>query len=250
MKVIYSKEPKNWQDLEIKVASILAECGMAAQRNKEITTVRGKVTVDVLAIDPHSSPELIYLCECKHWSAAIPRSVVHSFRTVVQDFGAHLGILISRQGFQSGALDAAELANIKLLTWVEFQKLFINRWKEYRYNTLRPLFEDVFEYYDYFSAPIGNAISGNQERLAEWSALLKMYEAVADANPWNRTYSQSPWPPALPVTIEQHNEFGDVHTVTFEDYSSFYAHIEALGIEALVSFQKFVEKYRTGDVGK
>jgi len=246
--MIYKDEPEDWKDLEIKVNAILSECGMNSQRNADITTVRGEVNVDILAIDSASLPKIIYICECKHWNSPIPKTIIHAFRTVVQDYGAHVGIIISKNGFQSGAFDAATMANIELLNWFEFQELFLERWKENRYQMLKPLLEDVFEYYDYLSAPIGNAISGNSDRMEEWGSLLKKHGAIADANPYTRIGGMRPWPPSLPANIITFDDLENEISETFKDYHSLYDFIEKRGNQALSEFRQFVSKYRTGPV--
>jgi restriction system protein len=50
------------------------------------------------------------------------------FRTVVGDFGAHRGFIISSRGFQSGAYEAAANSNVDLVDWQTFQQLFVERW--------------------------------------------------------------------------------------------------------------------------
>ncbi len=92
----------------------------------------------------------------------MPKTVVHAFRTVVTDDGANIGFMISRSGFQKGAYEAAEKSNVHLVDWYEFQALFLERWKEGRYAGLRPLFEEHFDFYDFLSKPILNAISGDE----------------------------------------------------------------------------------------
>lgn len=170
--MIYANEPSSWQDLQQKVCDILAVCGCESAVEKTIATVRGDVSVDVYAADHAIKPSLTYICECKYWSTPVTKTIVHSFRTVVADSGVHLGYIISRSGFQSGAFAAAHNSNLKLVTWTEFQGIFLDRWKEARYEQLKPGLEDLFEFYDYFYAPIGNAINGKKdgrkERLAEF----------------------------------------------------------------------------------
>lgn len=86
--------------------------------------------MDVFAKDEKRVPASVCICECKHWNYKVPKSVVHSFRTVVTDFGANFGYLISKSGYQKGAFAAAENSNIKLFTWDEFLKSFEIRWLE------------------------------------------------------------------------------------------------------------------------
>lgn len=127
---INQSSPRDWQDLQKQVKKIFEECGLKAEIVKEIRTVRGSVKVDVYAIDSSNQPSITYLCECKYWKSSVPKSVVHAFRTVVGDYGANWGFIISSKGFQSGAFEAASKSNIQLLTWSQFQDLFVERWIE------------------------------------------------------------------------------------------------------------------------
>lgn len=247
--MIYSTEPNDWMDLQNKVASILRVCGCEANVELTIETVRGKVDVDVHAIDLSISPQLTYLCECKYWSTAIPKSVVHGFRTVVSDYGAHIGFLISRNGFQSGAYEAAQNSNIQLVNWQEFQRMFIDRWKEGRYTALKEIFEDLFEYYDYFSAPIGNAVSGNPERINEYNMLLKRFYPQASANPWNRIVDSKRFPPALPHKTVEIDVNGLETELIFSEYADLFDWYEQRTLLGLHEFRSFVHRYRTGPVG-
>lgn len=125
---INCSSPTDWRDLQDKVNQIFQECGFKSEIAREIKTVRGIVEVDIHAEDLSSQPVTIYLCECKNWQARVPQSVVHSFRTVVADYGANWGFIISSAGFQSGAYKAVDNTPIQLLTWEEFQELFVDRW--------------------------------------------------------------------------------------------------------------------------
>lgn len=126
MKFIES-EPTTWRELQDRVCALLNECGYNAQSPKTIETVRGKVEVDVFIESPDELVKKI-ICECKYWESAVPKEKVHAFRTVVADAGASLGLLISKCGFQSGAVEAAKYSNIVLLTWDEFVELLKNKW--------------------------------------------------------------------------------------------------------------------------
>lgn len=130
MAVINSSLPSSWRDLQQQVANILRECGLEVAVEKDVQTTRDTVNIDVYAEDPEQKPESICLCECKHWKSAVPKTVVHAFRTVVGDYGANWGFIISSAGFQSGAFEAAANTNVRLLNWEEFQALFVDRWME------------------------------------------------------------------------------------------------------------------------
>jgi restriction system protein len=126
---INNKEPKNWRELQLFVNEILDECGYLTQIEKTIQTLRGKVEIDVYA-EKDEGIKTIILCECKFWKNNIPQTVVHSLKSVVNDFGATNGFVISKVGFQSGAKEAVDKSNITLLTWSDFQELFLSKWLE------------------------------------------------------------------------------------------------------------------------
>lgn len=128
MDMITSSTPKDWRDLQNQVARILAECGFDVDVEKTLTTVRGDVEVDVYAEEDVKGRKYVILSECKHWKANIPKNVIHGFRTVMQDVGANSGYIIVTSDFQSGAFIAAELTNIELVTWEQFQEIFSESW--------------------------------------------------------------------------------------------------------------------------
>lgn len=126
--MITQNEPATWQDLQTSTAQILNECGIQAQTEVTLETVRGQVEIDVLATENVQGREHKVLVECKNWKAKVPQNVVHGFRTVVTDIGANVGYIVSKAGFQSGAYEAAANTNIKLMTWWEFQEAFEDQW--------------------------------------------------------------------------------------------------------------------------
>jgi hypothetical protein len=46
----------------------------------------------------------IILVECKFWAKSISQETIHAFRTVVADFGANLGFIVSKNGFQQAVM--------------------------------------------------------------------------------------------------------------------------------------------------
>lgn len=145
--MIESKVPETWIELQNEVNRIFVECRFESETPKIIETVRGKVEVDIVAVDTSLKPTTVYLCECKHWKSAIPQTVIHGFRTVVSDFGANWGFIISLNGYQSGSYEAIKNTNIKLLDWFEFQNIFEERWyKEYFQQQLSGIGEPLIEY--------------------------------------------------------------------------------------------------------
>jgi hypothetical protein len=129
-----------------------------------LALARGRVKVDVLADDPGAVLPTRYLCECKHWRTAVSKDVVHSFRTVVTDAGANLGLLISSGGFQSGAAEAAAFSNVRLMTWIEFQATFEKKWFErFMAPTLSAAGDALHEY----TEPINSRIFRKADALKE-----------------------------------------------------------------------------------
>lgn len=125
---IYSKEPKDWKELQDMTSKLLSEIGYKCEIEKNVKSIRNYVNIDVYAENITEEPNSIIICECKNWAKAIPQNIVHSFRTVAGDIGANYGFIISRKGFQKGAVEAIENTNIKLFTWIEFTNYFKNKW--------------------------------------------------------------------------------------------------------------------------
>ena len=139
--------PVTWIDLQNQVSRILAECGMDTITPKVIETVRGNAEVDVFAKDITVNPSLEIICECKYWKNPVPKTVIHSFRSVVSDYGANWGFIISSNGYQSGAYEAMKNTNIKLLDWLSFQGIFEDRWyNQYFKRQLRAIAEPLVDY--------------------------------------------------------------------------------------------------------
>jgi hypothetical protein len=125
------REPgTDWRDLQARVAGILSECGIDVEVGRRIVTTRATVEIDVYGTDRTATPPSIYLCECKRWRSAVPQGEVLAFSRVVADSEAHHGLFISAAGFQSGAYQTVQHTNIQLLSWREFQELFVERWCE------------------------------------------------------------------------------------------------------------------------
>lgn len=126
--MITERQPESWQQLQDWTCQLLNECGWKADTEVTITLPRGSVAVDVHAIEEVQGRDYLNLVECKHWASRVPKHVVHSFRTVVTESGANVGYIVSKEGFQSGAYEAAQSTNIRLLSWNEFQDVFEEQW--------------------------------------------------------------------------------------------------------------------------
>ena len=137
--------PSTWKELQDYVALLLNQSGYCATSPCSIDTVRGQVEVDVFVESPDELVKKI-VCECKYWNTPVPKEKVHAFRTVVQDSGASMGLLISKDGFQSGAIEAAKFSNVKLITWNEFTNLIANKWIMTNLKRIKQLSIPLSEY--------------------------------------------------------------------------------------------------------
>lgn len=173
---IFNKEPNDWRDLQEKVAIIFRDMNCDVAVEKDIETVRGIVNIDVYAEDRNKFPTTIYLCECKNWSNAVPQSVVHSFTTVVNNFGGNCGYIISKAGFQSGAYRASENTNISLLTWNEFLNLVEKRWLTCMSEKLDKIGKVLRDYSDLYSCKFYKKVKEkDSEVLKQFNELCQIY---------------------------------------------------------------------------
>jgi hypothetical protein len=123
-----ARQPKDWQGLQRDVALILGECGFSVEVEKTVQLARGQANIDVHAVESIGGRTHTIFCECKFWTSAIPQHVIHSFRTVVAEGGANVGYVITSSAFQRGAFSAAQLTNLRIVTWPEFQAEFESTW--------------------------------------------------------------------------------------------------------------------------
>ena len=140
---IFDRAPSNWTDLQEMVGQLFEETGCTVEIGKTVPNIRGAKEIDVYVRDESITPNAVYLCECKYWERSVPQEIVHAFRTVMADTGAHRGYIISKAGFQSGAYESAANTNIDLLTFAELQEVFDDRWRIAMGEKLAP-YTDIF----------------------------------------------------------------------------------------------------------
>lgn len=149
---ITNQFPNNWKELQDKVCKFLNEAGYPSESPKTIDTVRGKVEVDVFST---SETELIkqFICECKFWNTPIPKEKIHAFRTIVHDSGSMVGIFISKEGYQSGAYEAAYCSNVLLKDWNGFIELIEKQWITLQLYRIKKLAHPLSVYTDPLDVP-------------------------------------------------------------------------------------------------
>ena len=88
--------------------------GLNAVTDVTVKGVRTSHDLDVLVTSHYVGFDITWLVECKHWKTPVNKLHVLALREIVSDVGADRGILLSESGFQSGAIEAANLTNIQV----------------------------------------------------------------------------------------------------------------------------------------
>ncbi|WP_339192371.1 restriction endonuclease [Paenibacillus sp. FSL E2-0230] len=185
--MILTSKTVDWKDLQRKVAQIFTDINCNARIEESIELIRGEANIDVLVEDTNMSPKLVYLCECKYWDAHIPKHVIHAFRTVVSDSGAHCGYIISKKGFQSGAYDSAIKSNIFLFSWDEFVETYEDRWLNSMIKNLDAIGKPLRDYCN----PMSDFYISGLNRLDEDNK--KKFEKLCSQYFWFCPYSSKDW---------------------------------------------------------
>lgn len=153
----------DWKDLQNKVCLLFNQIGLKAETEKVIETPRGEVEVDVFAIDPNSVDKISYIVECKNWTSPINQSVIHSFTTVMNETGCNIGYIISKNGFQSGAIKYTKNTNIRLFTFDEIQSHYYQLWMM---NYFAPQIEKINERCNYYCEPFNSHRDSKIDKLS------------------------------------------------------------------------------------
>jgi hypothetical protein len=103
-----------WKEYQEEAAAFFRSLGLDAQTDVTVQGVRTSHDVDVLVKSHHVGFDVTWLIECKHWKSRISKLHVLALREIVADVGADRGILLSEAGFQSGAIEAATLTNVRV----------------------------------------------------------------------------------------------------------------------------------------
>lgn len=114
-----SEEPKDWKDLQVKVAELYRSLGCKTDVNLPVKGIRTKHKTDVLAIFEFGGIEYRIIIECKYWNTNVNKAQVGTLLGILADIGAEKGIIVSKKGFQSGAYLLASYTNMDLFTFRE-----------------------------------------------------------------------------------------------------------------------------------
>lgn len=211
MTLITSITPGTWADLENAVADILRECGMTVHQQMNVVLPRGSVDLDVLAEETLEGIRTRIVCECKNWKTNVPREKVHAFRTVMDETGANRGYIISRTGFQQGAMEAAASTNVELLTFDQFQERYFNKWIDRRCREIEAAVGNFNVYYEPLGRPGYHALIDDADRAA-YDAVWERYAfagiMLMHFSPYLRMLGSAPPLPPLPFDVSQLDEQG------------------------------------------
>jgi restriction system protein len=104
----------DWKDYQEEAAEFFRSLGLDANTDVTIQGVRTKHDVDVLVKSHHYGFDVTWIIECKHWKEPVSKLHVLALREIITDVGADRGILLCEAGFQSGAVEAANLTNVQV----------------------------------------------------------------------------------------------------------------------------------------
>lgn len=113
----------DWKEYQEETAAFFRRQGCSADVELKVKGVRAEHAVDVYVSFSRHGIKCIWIVECKLWRGRVPKEKVLALKSIVDDIGADRGIIISEEGFQSGAYDVARNTNITLVTSLEeFEK--------------------------------------------------------------------------------------------------------------------------------
>lgn len=104
----------DWKEYQEEAAEFFRSLGLSAETDVTLTGVRTTHDIDVVVKAKHVGFEVLWLVECKHWKSAVSKLHVLGLREIVNDLGADRGIILCEAGFQSGAVEAANLTNVQV----------------------------------------------------------------------------------------------------------------------------------------
>ncbi|WP_018015911.1 restriction endonuclease [Teredinibacter turnerae] len=104
----------NWKSFQSQTAELFIKAGCSAEVEKIVEGVRGKHEIDVYVTFKRYGIECVWVIECKCWNSNVPKEKVAALQSIVSDVGADRGVIISKKGFQSGAIRLSLNSNVTL----------------------------------------------------------------------------------------------------------------------------------------
>ena len=111
-----------WKDYQEETAAgFFRSLGFSAETDVRFSGVRSSSDIDVVARITIADFPVTWVIECKHWAEPVSKLHVFALRQIVTDLGADRGILLCEQGFQSGAVEAANFTNVQLTSLADLK---------------------------------------------------------------------------------------------------------------------------------
>ena len=113
----------DWKAYQEDVASVFRDLGcQKVETNCECVGARTKHLLDVSVRFSVFGLSQHWVIECKYWkNKRVSKDKVMTLKSVVDDIGAHRGILIAKAGHQSGAYEMTTHTNITLTSFPELR---------------------------------------------------------------------------------------------------------------------------------
>lgn len=183
--MIFGKPIRNWRELQSLVALLLNQCGIKAEVEKSVDTVRSNYKADVYAEEVIFGRTTTIICECKFWKSRIPQKEVNNLRIVLGDTGKNKGYFITSSDYQRGAHNTVEFTNIALMTWDQFQKEFFENWYcNYFHRNLSQCLHlgagVEYHWVDWYD----ELINSDRLQYQKLKGQLQFYDQIVDHFPW------------------------------------------------------------------
>jgi hypothetical protein len=218
--MIFDQEPATWKELQFLVGQVFTECGFHTEISKIVELVRGKKEIDVFTQDLKSEYKPIIFVECKYWSSQVKQETIHSFRTVVSDFGANIGFIVAKNGFQSGCYEATKNTNIKLVSLKELEQEYYSKWKQALTEKYMPYADSLFPYWDY---PGKIPKNGGKIDLEKLNLVYSAYMPICSISPIDEMkngFSRN-YPIIVPIINDNIDKIGEETITTDRQYFDF-----------------------------
>jgi hypothetical protein len=233
--MIFNSEPNSWEELQNYVGQLFTECGFETKISETVELARGNKEIDVLAIDTQSEYRPIIMVECKYWSTPIKQDTIHSFRTVVADYGGNIGYIVSKNGFQSGSYEAVKKTNIRLVCLKDLETEYFDKWVRAMVERYLPIADFLFPYWD----PTGGKMPQHNAKKFSWEMSQLVHQAyvpICSLGSWEFMDKKfwRKYPMELPVL---NDELEVVSAVILNNHREYFDFVEKNKEKAVLHFK-------------
>lgn len=103
-----------WKEYQEEVADFFRSIGLIAKTDVVLSGVRTTHEIDVVVDINIAGFDIKWIIECKLWKSPVTKLHVLALRQIASELGVDRGIILCETGFQSGAIEAANLTNIQI----------------------------------------------------------------------------------------------------------------------------------------